>query len=118
MARTDDPHADGFLLTGAFLASLGGDPAAVGRARDLMLRRVSGKVRAVRLDFRDCVTDYELYLMSIDTERTICLDAANERTWWYQRAADRLACEVEFIAGAMAGEGQFVSCTALGGIMI
>src|SRR5688572_15748183 len=34
-ARLDDPHADGFLLAGAFVSSLAGDPTAVGRSRDL-----------------------------------------------------------------------------------
>jgi hypothetical protein len=115
--RVDDPHADGFLFVGAFLASLAGDPTAVGRARDLVLQRIRGKLQAVRFNFRDCVTEYELYLLQIDTQRTQCLSAANGRDSWYARAADRLGCEAEFIAGALAGEGQFVSCTALGSIL-
>jgi hypothetical protein len=112
--RADDPHADGFLLVGAFLSSLAGDPAAMGRARDLILQRIYGKLRAARFDFKDCVTDYELYLLKIDTQRTQCLDAANSRDSWYARAADRLGCETEFMAQALAGEGQFASCTMLG----
>jgi hypothetical protein len=114
LARNDDPHAHGFLLAGAFVASLAGDPTAVGRARDLITQRIRAKLRAVRFDFKDCVTDYELYLLDIDTQRTQCLDAANGRDSWYARAADRLGCEAEFIAQALAGEGQFISCTALG----
>jgi hypothetical protein len=113
-ARNDDPHAHGFLLAGAFVASLAGDPTAVGRARDLITQKIRGKLRAVRFDFKDCVTDYELYLLDIDEQRTSCLDAANDRDSWYARAADRLGCEAEFVARAMAGEGQFISCTALG----
>ena len=70
-----------------------------------------------RIRFTQCVTDYELYLLEIDEQRTTCLDAANGRSTWYARAADRLGCEAEFIAGAIAGEGQFVSCTALGSIV-
>lgn len=115
--RVDDPHAYGFLLVGALLSSLHGDPAAVGRARDLMLRRAAASVRAVRFDFKNCVTEYEKYLLQIDEDRTNCLEAANSRDSWYARAADRLGCEVEFIAAALAGEGQFVSCTALGSIL-
>jgi len=115
-SRADDPHADGFLLAGAFLGSLTGDPTAVGRARDLITRRMRGHVRAVRVQFKDCVTDYEKYLLMIDQQRTDCLAAANGRDSWYARAADRLGCEVEFMAQALAGEGQFVSCTALGAI--
>ena len=115
--RLDDPHADGFLFVGAFLASLAGDPTAVGRARDLVIQRIRAKTRAVRFSFTQCVTDYELYLLEIDEQRTTCLDAANGRSTWYARAADRLGCEAEFIAGAIAGEGQFVSCTALGSIV-
>lgn len=116
-ARVDDAHADGFLLAGAFLASLAGDPTAVGRARDLVTRRVRGRVRAVGFEFKDCVRDYEQYLLMIDEQRTSCLEAANGRETWYARAADRLGCEAEFIAGALAGEGQFISCTALGSIV-
>ena len=116
-AREDDPHADGFLLVGAFLSSLAGDPTAVARARDLIVQRIYGKLRAARFDFRDCVTEYELYLMKIDTQRTLCLDAANSRDSWYARAGDRLACEAEYIAQALAGEGQFASCTMLGTVI-
>ena len=117
MPRADDPHADGFLLAGAFVGSMAGDPTAVGRARDLIMERIRGRLRAVRVDFKDCVTEYELYLLQIDTQRTQCLQAANSRTSWYARAADRLGCEAEYIAQALAGEGQFVSCTALGSII-
>jgi hypothetical protein len=117
-ARLDDPHADAFLFVGAFVASLDGDPTAVGRARDLVLQRVRAKLRAVRFDFRDCVTEYERYLLKIDKQRTECLDAANDRESWYARAADRLGCEAEFIAQALSGEGQFISCTALGSVLL
>ena len=113
-SRPDDPHADGFLLIGAFLSSLAGDPTAMAVARDLILQRIRGKLHAVRFDLKDCVTDYERYLLKIDTQRTQCLDAANGRDSWYARAADRLGCEAEFMAQALAGEGQFASCTMLG----
>jgi hypothetical protein len=116
-ARVDDPHAYGFLLAGAFVASLAGDPTAFGRARDVMVKRIRGSVRSVRFDFRDCVTEYELYLLGIDDQRTMCLDAANGRDSWYARAADRLGCEAEYMAQIFAGEGQFISCTALGVFM-
>jgi hypothetical protein len=116
-ARLDDPHADGFYLVGALISSLAGDPSALARARDLIMRRVHGKIRAVRFEFKDCVTDYELYLLRIDTQRTQCLDAANGRDTWYARSADRLGCEIEFMAQALAGEGQFISCTTLGAIV-
>jgi hypothetical protein len=115
--RVDDPHGYGFLLAGAFVASLAGDPAAFGRARDVMQRRIRGRILAARFDFSDCVTDYELYLLKIDKQRTLCLEAANSRDSWYARAADRLGCEAEFMAQALAGEGQFISCTALGSIL-
>ena len=85
--------------------------------RDLVNQRIRRKMMAVRFDFQDCVTDYERYLLQIDTQRTQCLEAANSRDSWYARAADRLGCEAEFIAGALAGEGQFISCTALGSLM-
>lgn len=113
-ARVDDPHADAFFLVGALISTLAGDPMALARARDLIMRRIYGKLRAVRFEFKDCVTDYELYLLKIDTQRTQCLDGANSRDSWYARAADRLGCEAEFMAQALAGEGQFISCTTLG----
>ncbi len=116
-SRVDDAHGNGFLLVGALLSALHGDPAAIGRARDLMVRRAKGRVRAVRFEFQNCVREYEQFLMSIDKDRTSCLDAANGRDSWYFRAGDRLACELEFMANAIAGEGQFVSCTALGAII-
>ena len=115
--RRDDPHSDGFLLAGAFVSSLAGDPTAVGRARDLIMRRIHGKLQAIRFDFRDCVTEYEKYLLDIDKQRTQCLDAANDRDSWYARAADRLGCEAEFMVQALAGEGQFASCTTLGTLL-
>ena len=116
-ARIDDPHAYGFLLVGALLSSLHGDPAALGRARDLMLKRARGKLQAARFDFKNCVADYERYLVKLDTDRTNCLEAANSQDYWYERAAQRLLCEAEFMAGALAGEGQFVACTSLGAIL-
>lgn len=116
-SRVDDAHGNGFLLVGALLGALQGDPAAIGRARDLMVRRARGRAKAVRFEFQNCVREYQQFLMSIDKDRTSCLDAANGRDSWYFRAADRLACEVEFMANAIAGEGQFVSCTALGSII-
>ena len=116
-ARFDDPHADGFLLAGALVGSLAGDPSAIGRARDLITRRIRGPFRSARWEFKDCVRDYEKYLLMIDNTRTSCLDAANGRDSWYARSADRLGCEVEFMAAAIAGEGQFLSCTALGSIL-
>lgn len=117
-ARADDPHAYGFLLTGALLSALGGDVSALGRARDLIGRRIRAGLRAARFDFRACVTEYERYLLKIDTDRTNCLQAANSRDAWYERAADRLGCEIEFMAAAIAGEGQFASCSALGAIVV
>lgn len=111
--RPDDPHAYGFLLIGAFVSSLSGDPTAVGRARDLILARTSRGIRRARVVSADCVTTYEKALLENDTRRTVCLQAANQQDSWYQRSAQRLLCEAEFIAGALSAEGQFISCTAL-----
>jgi len=111
--RADDAHAYGFLLTGAFVASLAGDPTAMPRARDLLMRRLREGVRAAALQFRDCVTDYEKSLLQNDSNRTSCLDAAESRDSWYQRAAERTFCEVEFVASTLSAEGQFIGCSAL-----
>lgn len=112
-ARPDDPHAYGFLLVGAFVSSLAGDPTAVSRGRDLIARRIKAKLRPVRADFRNCVAEYERFLLQLDEDRTSCLEAAESQDSWYERAAQRLLCEAEFIAGALSGEGQFMSCSAL-----
>ncbi|MEO6213755.1 MAG: hypothetical protein ABIP65_09035 [Vicinamibacterales bacterium] len=112
-ARADDPHADGFLVAGAFVSSLAGDPTAMGRARDLVMRRLRGRVLAAGFQFRDCVSEYEKSLLQNDSHRSSCLDAANSRDAWYQRAAERTFCEVEFIASTLSAEGQFISCSAL-----
>jgi hypothetical protein len=111
--RTDDPHAYGFLLVGAFVASLSGDPTAVGRARDLIATRLQGRVRHVRADFKNCVAEYEKYLLQVDQNRTSCLQSAEAQDSWWERASQRLLCESEFIAGALSGEGQFIACSAL-----
>jgi hypothetical protein len=113
VARADDAHAYGFLLAGAFVSSLAGDPTAMPRARDLLMRRLRGQVRAAAFQFRDCVTDYEKSLLANDSNRTSCLDAANSRDAWYQRAAERTFCEVEFVASTLSAEGQFIGCSAL-----
>lgn len=111
--RTDDPHAYGFLLVGAFVGSLSGDPSAVGRARDLIAMRVQGRTRQARADFKNCVAEYEKYLVKIDGDRSSCLQSAESQESWWERSAQRLLCESEFIAGALSGEGQFIACSAL-----
>ena len=111
--RPDDPHAYGFLLIGAFVSSLSGDPAAVGRARDLIVARTRGGIRPAGAQFKNCVAEYEKALLQNDTARTTCLQSAEQQSAWYERAAQRLLCEAEFIAGALSAEGQFISCSAL-----
>jgi hypothetical protein len=112
-ARADDAHAYGFVVTSAFVASLAGDPTAMARARDLIMRRLRGRVRAAAFQIKDCVSDYERALLQNDSNRTHCLDAANSRDAWYQRAGERLLCEAEFVASTLSSEGQFISCSAL-----
>jgi hypothetical protein len=112
-ARADDAHAYGFLLAGAFVSSLAGDPTAMARARDLIIRRIRGRALAAAFQFRDCVSDYERSLLQNDSNRSGCLASANEQDAWYERAAQRLVCEGEFVASSLSAEGQFVSCSAL-----
>ena len=68
------------------------------------------------VEFRDCVRDYELYLMSRPRAHRLprCRQRPRQLVHAWRRPS---GCEVEFIAGAMAGEGQFISCTALGSIL-
>lgn len=111
--RADDAHAYGFLVSAAFVSSLAGDPTAMSRARDLIMRRLQTRVRAAAFQFRDCVSEYERSLLQNDASRSNCLDAANGRDSWYQRAAERTFCEAEFMAATLSAEGQFVGCSAL-----
>lgn len=113
IARPDDPHAYGFLVAGAFVASMAGDPSAMGRARDLLTRRLRARLQAVRLQFKDCTTEYEKTLLENDTNRTQCLESANSQESWYERAGQRLLCEAEFMTATLSAEGQFISCSAL-----
>jgi hypothetical protein len=107
------PFAYSLLLTAAFVGELAGDPNAVARTRDLIRRRLAAKVRAAAWQQRDCVTDYELALMANDTRQTQCMESADGLDSFWARAAERLLCGAEFLAGAISAEAQFVQCSAL-----
>jgi hypothetical protein len=92
---------------------LAGDPTAVPRARDLIAGRASGRLRPVGGDFKNCVAEYEKALLLNDDLRSGCLQSANSQETWYARAAQRLLCEAEFVAGALSAEGQFITCSTL-----
>ncbi len=106
------PFAYSVLLSAAFVGELAGDPNALGRTRDLIRRRIAAKIRAAAWQQRDCVTDYELALIANDERQTQCLDAADGLDSFFARAAERLLCGAEFLAGAISAETQFAQCSA------
>lgn len=113
LTDTMSPFAYSLLFTAAFVGELAGDPNALARTRDIVRRRIAAKVRAAAWQQRDCVTDYELALLANDSRQTQCLEAADSRDSLWERAAERLLCAAEFVAGAVSAETQFIQCSAL-----
>ena len=113
--RFDEPYGMSLLLSGALVAELAGDPSALERTRELIRRRILSRLQVIRAryDMVDCVTEYERYLLAIDTQLSQCLDAADSRDTWYARAADRLGCHAEYIARAESGLLQFTACSTV-----
>jgi hypothetical protein len=107
------PFTYTILLTAAFVGELAGDPNALGRTRDLIRRHLAEKVHAAAWQQRDCVTDYERALLSNDSRQTQCMESAGNLDSFFARAAERLLCGAEFLAGAVSAETQFVECSAL-----
>ena len=107
------PFAYSVLLTAAFIGELAGDPNSLARTRDLIRRRLAAKIRGASFQQRDCVTEYELALISNDNRHTQCLQSADNLDSFFARAAERLLCGAEFLAGAISAETQFVNCSAL-----
>ena len=111
------PFAYSLLLTAAFVSELAGDPNAIERTRDLIRRRISAKLRAAAWR-ADCVTEYELALVANDDRNTQCLESADNMDSFLARAAERLLCSAEFLAGALSAEAQFVTCSGLSPLKI
>jgi len=113
--RQDEPYGYSVLLSAGLLSELTGDPSAFDRLHELIVRRILSRTQVIRVGFqtRDCVTEYELYLVQIDGQLRQCLEAADGRDTWYGRAADRLGCHAEFIARAESGLLQFTSCSTV-----
>ena len=107
------PFAYSVLLTAAFVGELAGDPNSLARTRDLIRHRIAAKMRAVAWQQRDCVTEYERALLVNDDRNTQCMQSADNLDSVFARAAERLLCGAEFLAGAISAETQFVSCCAL-----
>lgn len=107
------PFAYSVLLTAAFIGELGGDPNSLARTRDVIRQRLAAKIRAAAWQQRDCVTEYERALIDNDNRNTQCMQSADNLDSFFARAAERLLCGSEFIAGAVSAEAQFISCSAL-----
>jgi len=113
VADVVSPFAYSALLTAAFVGELAGDPNSLARTRDLIRHRLAAKIRAAAWQQRDCVTDYERALLANDARNTQCMQSADNLDSFLARAAERLVCGAEFLAGAISAETQFVSCSAL-----
>jgi hypothetical protein len=112
------PFAYSLLLSAAFVGELAGDPNALDRTRDLIRRRITARLRSAAWQQRDCVTEYERALLANDTRNTECNEAADSLDSVFARAAERLLCASEFLAGAMSAEAQFVACSGLAPLKI
>lgn len=107
------PFAYSALLTAAFIGELAGDPNSLARTRDLIRRRLAARIRGASWQQRDCVTEYERALIDNDNRNTQCMQSADNLDSFVARAAERLLCGAEFVAGAISAEAQFVNCSAL-----
>ena len=117
LAGEGSPFAYSLLLSAAFVGELAGDPNAIDRTRDLIRRRIAGKLQAASWR-TDCVTEYELALLANDTRYTQCQASADAMDYWYERSAQRALCAAEFLAGALSAETQFVACSGLAPLKI
>lgn len=108
----DDPHGHGFLLAGAFVAALAGDPIAVARTRDVVMRGVATR-RASSRSNAACVESYKTPLTSADQARSSCIAIANADDSWYARSGQRLLCDAAFVAAVAATEAALVRCQNL-----
>jgi hypothetical protein len=104
--HADDTHAFGFLLAGALVAALGGDPVAGARARDVVIRRSA----AVAARDGACGASWREHLLEADAQRAACLVVATGRDGWLERAAERTFCDAEFLAAFTAGEARLTAC--------
>jgi hypothetical protein len=111
------PFAYSLLLTSSFVSQLAGDPNAMERTRDLIRRRIAAKLRAASWR-ADCLTEYEQDLLANDSRNTQCMESADNLDSFWARAAERLLCSTEFLAGALSAETQFVSCSGLSPLKI
>jgi hypothetical protein len=126
------------LQDAAIIAEIGGDRMAVTHARDHLLNMVrrrqqragkymavglikasfesprTGRGRLLKAQFRDCVAEYEQFLMRLDAKHRECLQSANSNynTYWMS-AGMRFACEMEFTVGTQVAVWQFIACAAI-----
>lgn len=110
----DDPHGHGFLLAAGFVAALSGDPIAVARARDLIMRRVSMRDDPRRRDDA-CLASYIERLAVAERAASACLIVANADDSWYERWGQRILCDAAFAAAVATSEVSFVGCRWPGG---
>ena len=105
----DDPHGHGFLLAGAFVAALAGDPTAVARARDVVMRGASTHHKSTGRD-ETCATRYGEHLISADLARDSCIAIANADDSWHAKSGQRLLCDATYLAAVAITEVAFAGC--------
>jgi hypothetical protein len=109
MAGSDDPHGHGFLLAGAFVGALAGDPTAVARARDVLIRGAAARRHAAGRDVL-CAARYDQRLIATDQARSACYGIANADDSWHARTGQRLLCDATYVAAVASAEVEFLGC--------
>jgi hypothetical protein len=102
-----DPHAHGFLLAVALLSAMAGDPAATGRARDIITDQASRT-----LSRRDdvCLPEYARAALPADERRGSCFQSANADDSWHERQGKRLLCDAEYVQAVARAEVEYADC--------
>jgi hypothetical protein len=117
------------MLDSAIMSEIAGDPTALTRVKDRLLEAAKARVNAqmkpqlVKASFtqrqrsddemRDCVLEYERYLMDADNSLRSCLDSANREIHPHARSGARVFCHAEFLARSQSGIWQFITCSAI-----
>ena len=108
-AEDDEPTACGFVLAGALVSALTGDPAAGSRARDVVMRRLDRR-SPESSEPGGCAGAWNRGLAQADAGRAAGIVTADGRDGWSERTAERTLCEAEFLAAFTAAEVRVWAC--------
>jgi hypothetical protein len=99
------------LVDGVLVGILDGDEGVAERVGRRLTRKIRASLRSAAI--RDCVGEYEAYLLHSDTLLTDCLKTADRQGRLADRMAQRLLCHGEFLARSQSGIWQFIACTTV-----